>query len=205
MNIKKGTVRLAILAILVAILLLMMFTPVGYFKYGFVEVTFYALPIAIGAVLLGPQGGAVLGLVFGITSFIQCFTGSPLGALLVSINPFLTALLCFVPRILMGLFTGFLFKRFSRKEHVNIAGFILTPLCTALTNTLLFTGMFALLFYPTLSSLASESGQGIMAFIAVNFLLNGTIEAAVCTIIGTPLCKAMFAVGKKIGLVDAKN
>ena len=35
------------------------------------------IPVVIGAMILGPAGGAVLGLVFGLTSFYQCFAGDP--------------------------------------------------------------------------------------------------------------------------------
>lgn len=80
--------KMVILAMLTAVIILMTFTPLGYLKLPFVEISFLMLPVALGAILLGPVAGAILGTVFGITSFIQCFGASALGAMLLSINPF---------------------------------------------------------------------------------------------------------------------
>ena len=59
------------LAILIAILLLMAFTPLGYIRFGGLEITFLTVPVIIGAIILGPVEGAILGGVFGLTSFFH--------------------------------------------------------------------------------------------------------------------------------------
>lgn len=87
---KFSTKYLVEMALLVAIILLMAFTPIGYIKTAGLEITLIVVPVAVGAVTLGPTAGAILGGVFGITSFIQCFGMSQFGALLLGINPFLT-------------------------------------------------------------------------------------------------------------------
>ena len=89
---KFSTKYLVEMALLVAIILLMAFTPIGYIKTAGLEITLIVVPVAVGAVTLGPTAGAILGGVFGITSFIQCFGMSQFGALLLGINPFLTFL-----------------------------------------------------------------------------------------------------------------
>lgn len=101
---------------LTAVIILMTFTPLGYLKLPFVEISFLMLPVALGAILLGPVAGAILGTVFGITSFIQCFGASALGAMLLSINPFLTFLVCVPTRILAGWLTGLVFQAIYRAE-----------------------------------------------------------------------------------------
>lgn len=70
---KLSTKYLVELALLVAVILLMAFTPIGYIKTLGLEITLIVIPVAVGAVTLGPTGGAILGGVFGVTSFIQCF------------------------------------------------------------------------------------------------------------------------------------
>lgn len=70
------------MAILVAIMLIFAYTPLGYLKAGPIEITFMVLPVAIGAIILGPAVGAILGGIFGVTSFIQCFGASGFGVLL---------------------------------------------------------------------------------------------------------------------------
>ena len=77
MNRSSRTVKLVEMALLVAIILILAFTPLGYIKTLGLEITLIVVPVTIGAIILGPLGGAVLGAVFGITSFIQCFGMSP--------------------------------------------------------------------------------------------------------------------------------
>ena len=66
------TLQMVQLAILLAILLVMAFTPLGYMKIGPLSVSFLTLPVAIGAVILGPRAALILGAAFGLTSFYQC-------------------------------------------------------------------------------------------------------------------------------------
>ena len=58
-------------ALLTAIVILMAFTPLGYLRIGITQITFIVVPVAVGAVLLGPKAGAFLGLVFGISSLMR--------------------------------------------------------------------------------------------------------------------------------------
>lgn len=99
---KFSTKYLVELALFVAIILLMAFTPIGYIKTAGLEITLIVVPVAVGAVTLGPTAGAILGGAFGITSFIQCFGMSAFGAILLEVNPFFTFLVCVPTRILEG-------------------------------------------------------------------------------------------------------
>ena len=92
---KNKTLGLVQLSMLVAIIIIMGFTPIGFLRVGTIEITFIVIPVAIGAVLLGASGGAILGGVFGLVSFLQCFTGSLFGAFCLSLSPIYTFILCF--------------------------------------------------------------------------------------------------------------
>ncbi len=115
---KKQTsnrlIRLTLLAILIAVELLMAFTPIGYLKLGVTSVTLLPIPVAIGAILLGPTAGGILGGVFGLTSFYQCFGMDALGVLLLDISPVGTFVMTVVTRILMGVCVGWLYKGLSK-------------------------------------------------------------------------------------------
>ena len=96
---KFSTKYLVEMALLVAIILLMAFTPIGYIKTAGLEITLIVIPVAVGAVTLGPAAGAILGGVFGITSFIQGFGMSAFGTLLLGVNPVFTFLVCVPTRM----------------------------------------------------------------------------------------------------------
>ena len=94
------------LAVLTALLLLLEITGLGYIKTPVLEFTVMQVPVILGAIILGPGAGALLGGVFGLTSFWECFGKSAFGMQLLAINPWATAVVCIVPRLLMGLCCG---------------------------------------------------------------------------------------------------
>ena len=99
---KMNTTYMVELAVLIAIILIMAFTPIGYIRTLGLEITLIVVPVAVGAVTLGPMAGLILGTIFGITSFIQCFGMSAFGVMLLSINPVFTFIVCVPTRMLMG-------------------------------------------------------------------------------------------------------
>lgn len=88
-NVTSRTKYLVELALMIAIVVLMAYTPLGYIKTPVLSVTLLTVPVAIGAAILGPKAGAVLGLTFGATSFINSLTGqSAFMTLLMGVSPF---------------------------------------------------------------------------------------------------------------------
>lgn len=183
------------LAMLVALLAIFCFTPLGFLKIGMVEITFNMIPVIIGAITVGPAAGAFLGALFGAASFWQCFGQSTFGTLLFGVNPFYTALICFVPRILAGLLPGLIFRAMTKKRD-NIAAYFVSAAVGSLTNTVLFVGGFCLLFRDTMLGMAGDQGLSPLAFIAVAFILNATVELVANTAIAAGVSKALSKVEK---------
>lgn len=195
---NERTLRLAMLGLFTALIIIMSFTPLGYLRTAGVEVTFLVIPVALGAVLLGPANGAILGAIFGITSFIQCFGFSAFGAALLGINPVYTFLLCLVPRVLAGWLSGLLFKAINNGGKRELAACSAACLAAPLINTILFTSMLILFFWNSDFIQSLAGGKNILAFIPFFVGVNGLLEAAACLIIGTAAGKALLAVQKRI-------
>ena len=107
MSNKKGNLfTLTLLALFIAIMLVMNFTPLGYITTGLFSITLMTIPVALGAVCTGVTGGAVLGFVFGLTSFLQAFgigyMIDPSAATLFTTKPIAYTITCFIPRIVTG-------------------------------------------------------------------------------------------------------
>ena len=187
----QKTRRLVQMAILIAIMLVLAFTPLGYLKVGAIEITFMTIPVVIGAILLGPAAGAFLGGVFGLTSFIQCFGMSAFCAALLGINPFLTFLVCMVPRILMGYLAGVIFRVIYRHDKTKILSFAASSLSGALLNTILFVGMLMLSFGSSEYMMTMRGGLDLLAFLAAFVGVNGLVEAIVAFVLGTAISKAL--------------
>jgi uncharacterized membrane protein len=196
---KNNILYIAELGILTAIILLMSFTPLGYLHIGAIEITFISIPVAVGAIVMGAAAGALLGGVFGITSFIQCFGMSTFGTFLFSINPVFTAILCILPRVLMGLFTGLIFKAFTNKKVIS---FFIPSLSASLLNTVLFMAGLILMFWSneTFIQQMTDSGlstNSIGAFFIAFVGINGLVEAIACSVIGTAVSKAIYTLNRK--------
>ena len=192
---RSKIVTMAETALLTAIVILMAFTPLGYLRIGITQITFIVVPVAVGAVLLGPKAGAFLGLVFGISSLMQ-----PESLAMFGIIPWQTIVVTIVPRILVGLIPAFLFKglnKVSKKRSLNAA---ISCLVAPLTNTILFLGFMAFFLrdfmiaqYPDIYGVFA--GKGFWAFYGAMFVgvaLNIVLEAASCLIIATAICNTLW-------------
>lgn len=189
--------RLVLTAVLAAIVILMAFTPLGYLKIGPISVTFLVIPVAIGAIILGPLGGAVLGGIFGLTSFLQCFGMDALGTALLNINPIFMALVCFVPRILIGLFSGLFFRFLHARKAAACRplSYFLSPLVGTLTNTVFFVGLLLLFFFKT--DVIQQFGSDVGTILSVLITFNAAIETCVCTLAGGAIAKGLSVLIEK--------
>jgi len=197
----KKIQQMTLFAILAAILIVMSITPIGYLKIGIVEISFLTIPVTIGAVLLGPAGGATLGLVFGVTSFMQCFGMSVFGTALLGINPFFTFILCIVPRVLTGLLVGLIFKVISKVDKAKIVCYAVASLSGAILNTVLFMILLIVCFYNTeyIQGFVSTFGTtNIFAFAFAFAGINAVFEVIAGFVISFPVTKSIARYSKKL-------
>lgn len=178
-NRKSQIKTLVVLAILIAITILMAFTPVGYLRVGPVSISFLMIPVAVGAIAKGPLAGALIGTVFGITSFVQCFGMDPFGTYLASKNVFFTFIMCIVCRALAGFLAGLVYKLMSKVVKNMPLRSSVTGLCAALFNTVLFVGALILLFGKATVGEATniDPSIGIIALFAAIVGFNALFEA----------------------------
>jgi len=198
---KPNAKQIVLLGLLTAILLVMSYTPLGYLNIGPLAITFNVIPVAIAGIALGPVGGAIVGGVFGLTSFLQCIgVGgiSAMGATLFAIDPFLAFVQRFVPRVLDGLLVGFVYKGARKLVGSGIACFI-TGFCAAFFNTVLFMTALVLLFSNTEYMQELIAGQNIFIFVCTFVGINSVFEMISSTLItgavGIVLIKAKLIEG----------
>ena len=119
---KANTRRLTQLALLLALVLIMSYTPLGYLPVGPLTLSLLTIPVAIGAMLLGPAAGAVLGGAFGLTSFFNALRGgSAMGSALFALNPLATFVMCFGARLAMGWLCGLVYPGISGRSAAACA------------------------------------------------------------------------------------
>ena len=187
---KQKITRIVIMGLLTAILVVMSFTPLGYLNIGPLSITLNIIPVAIAALTMGSVGGAAVGAVFGLTSFLQCVgigLPSPFGVALFGISPIFTIITCFVPRILDGFLLGYINKFVADVSNSIVSSFI-TGFAAALLNTVFFMTSLMLLF------MDMRGEMNIIAFMCAFVGINAVFEIVASTIItggvGTALLKA---------------
>jgi uncharacterized membrane protein len=195
---NKRTVKMVQMAILIAVQLLMAFTPLGYLRMPGLSISFLTIPVAIGAMLIGPGAGAVLGAVFGITSFSQCFGAELFGTTLMGIDPLRTFLVCIPTRILMGWLTGVIFRAVKKVDKTKTAAYFVGGFAGAVLNTVFFIGMLLICFWnleefqafcqgPVMGLSTLSIGSFLVAMVGV----NGAVEAPAACVIGGAVSKAV--------------
>jgi uncharacterized membrane protein len=193
-----STGKMVRLAVLVAILIIMAFTPLGFLPIGIFSLTLLPIPVAIGAILYGPAVGAGLGGLFGVLSLIQGLMGRDLGPVLLPISPIFFGIVCIVPRILEGWLTGLIFKALFRIDRTRIASYAVSGFLTAAFNTIFFMGGLMLLFWNSFVVGYAET-QGVtggawtvILFVMGGIALQAVIEAALCAVVSGTVSKILM-------------
>ena len=192
---KRKALVLTQNAILTALIVLMAFTPIGYLQLGVVKMTFIMVPVAVGAITLGEKSGAFLGLVFGITSFMQCFGLDLFGTTLFGINPVYTFIMCIVPRVLMGYLCGVVYKLIVRKKKKF--ALVFASFLAPVLNTTFFMSLLLLFFGKSDYIMGIRNGAELLPFLVAFVGLNGVMEIVTTTVIAPPVASVVKKAVKK--------
>lgn len=198
---QKNKIQYFVLtAIFVAIIILQNFVPgLGYIPLSPVTaITIIQITVALAAVTLGPKSGALIGLVWGLSSLILAWT-SPvdLGALMFR-NP-LTAI---VPRVLVGIVVGILFNRYWRqkKSSSRILGLTVLGGLSALINTIfviLLAWIQFVFISPNAFGIPDGAGEIFSWFFSTVVGINGVIELIASAIIFPIVATAVLSIVEK--------
>lgn len=181
------------MALLIAVVIIMAFTPIGYIKALGLEIALVVIPVAVGAVFLGPKGGAVLGAAFGLTSFARCFGLSGFTTMLFGLKPIAMTFTCLVPRILEGWLTGLIYQALKKAKAKGAV--LIASLCCPILNTLMFMTCIVLFFYNTdyvQGFVTTLHATNPVMFVVLFVGINGVVEILACGLIGTAVSKALL-------------
>ncbi|KRL12222.1 ECF transporter S component [Schleiferilactobacillus perolens] len=189
---KFSTFQITLMSLLIALLVIQTYVPITIFP-GAPTITVGHIIVAIGAILLGPSGGLVLGTVWGGLSLLRAFTAppSPLSVLLFT-NP----VIALVPRMVVGWSVGWLYQKFQKRIRIPA----LLASITAFIGTFLNTGLVVLFTYlffvknPTI--LLRDFGQAssttglfwlITIMLGANFITEAVTAVVLTPLVVTPM------------------
>lgn len=209
MNGKKHGVRwMTAVAMMAAIVILLANTPLGLIPTPIINATTTHIPVILGAILLGPLAGSILGGVFGICSLVSntlapkvlSFAFSPVIAANISglsgaVKAVWVSVGC---RVMIGLVSGWLWIALKKWKVHDMFALPLVGFVGSMTNTVFVMGSIYFLLRP---EYAAAMGVGIDAVLGlVMGVITGSsvLEAIVALILVTGIGKVLLHVNAGI-------
>ena len=197
---KRDTRYMATLAMLCGLLLVMGMTGIGFIPLPVIKATTMHIPVILGAVLLGPSAGGVLGAVFGLCS-IWANTTTP-GLLSFAFSPFMStegligavksiwiALGC---RVLFGFIAGWLwigFKKLLKKDYLALP---VTAAFATICHTLLVMGSIYFLLAQQYAAAKNVAITAVFGLVMGTVTASGIPEAIAAAVLVTAIGKALL-------------
>ncbi len=195
MNTRIKTRHLVQFSILLAILAIFCFTPLGSIPVGPIVMTVGMVPVVLTAVLMGTAAGSLMGFFAGLFSFIfwtfmppspAAFVFTPFYSFGDMQGNFGSLLICFVPRILSGTVAGLVFNLGRRAgKKPGWLRYVLGGLLGSLVNTVGVLGGIWLFFGEEYAALL---GVAMSALLFTTLTTNGLLEMAVSALAALFIC-----------------
>ena len=166
------------MAILVAIIFLLAFTPLGFLTIGPIAATTIQMPVIIGAALMGPVSGAILGGFFGLSALVKVLT-------MPGADPFSTLALAHAPLAYLIVCLG------------SVVRYGVTGLIGSALNTVFFLGLLWGLCAETISAYYGVDLSGVGALVLGTAYAAGIPEALVSCVVVAAVCKALERIGAR--------
>ena len=191
---NKKIERLAGIALLMALVVVMQFIsgmipPVGGFTISLV-----LIPIVLGAAAYGPCTGALLGATFGTVVFINCITGAdPGGAMVFQANPVLCFLVVMGKGTLAGLASGGVYRILMKKSPY------IAMLCASIVCPVVNTGVFVLSMFTFFIEVLSvwAGGANIVGYVLTGLVLANFAPELIINILFSPASQRILVAAKK--------
>lgn len=207
---KQKIQRLTLAAFFIAIEVVMAYTPIGYIPVGALSITTMHLPVILAGVLIGPGFGGLMGFVFGLTSFLRA-TFEP-GITSFVFTPFITVggisgnfwslVICFVPRILLGVLSGYIFRFFHKHMKKDVPAAALTAAINTVLHTAGVLGGIYVFFGPEYGQALGTSLSGVAALLLGVVASNMILETALAAVVVPILYKALAPSAQRMGVLS---
>lgn len=205
---KKKDIRyLTQLALLIGIVIVLANTPLGMIQLPIIKATTIHIPVILGAILLGPAAGAILGATFGICSLVSNTIAPTL--LSFAFSPFMSttglsgavkALWISVGcRVLIGLAAGWLWVALKKLKWNDLAALPLVGFVGSMVNTVCVMGSIYLLFAQQYAQAKDVALTAVFGLVMGTVTASGIPEAIAAAVLVAVIGKALLAVLRKNG------
>jgi len=205
---KKKDIRyLTQLALLIGIVIVLANTPLGMIQLPITKATTIHIPVILGAILLGPAAGAILGATFGICSLVSNTIAPTL--LSFAFSPFMSttglsgavkALWISVGcRVLIGVAAGWLWIALKKLKWNDLAALPLVGFVGSMVNTVCVMGSIYVLFAQQYAQAKDVALTAVFGLVMGTVTASGIPEAIAAAVLVAVIGKALLAVLRKNG------
>ena len=201
MNTKKHDTRFMVsVGLMAAIVIVLANTPLGMIQLPIVKATTVHIPVIIGAILLGPMAGAILGGVFGVCSLISntmaptllSFAFSPFMSTTGIIGAIKAIWVSVGCRILIGLAAGWLWRLLKKIKLNQIVALSITGFVGSMVNTIAVMGSIYLLFAQQYAQAKDVAVTAVWGLIMGTVTASGIPEAIAAAVIVAVVTKVLL-------------
>ncbi len=201
-NSRRTTIQISLL---IAVMLVLATTPIGYINLGVIRATTMHIPVIIATIVLGLKPGLMVSFVFGLTS-IATATFNPVATSFL-FSPFYSLgeikgnvwslFIAIVPRLMIAV-VGFLSYKlvFKFTQKVSLAAAI-GGFLASITNTILVLGCIVVFFGESYAQAINIPVDTLMFFIAGIIGSTGIAEAVVASVLTTMIAVPLIKMNNK--------
>ena len=205
---KHDTRWMVSVALMAAIVIVLANTPLGMIQLPIIKATTVHIPVIIGAILLGPSAGAILGAVFGVCSLISNTMAPTL--LSFAFSPFMST--TGIPgalkaiwisvgcRILIGVVAGWLWILLSKLKVSQVIALPIVGFIGSMVNTVAVMGSIYLLFAQQYAQAREVGVTAVWGLIMGTVTASGIPEAIAAAVLVLALGKVLIQVFKKMNI-----
>lgn len=205
---RKDTRWMVSVALMAAIVIVLANTPLGMIQLPIIKATTVHIPVIIGAILLGPSAGAILGAVFGICSLISntmaptllSFAFSPFMSTTGIPGAFKAIWISVGCRILIGVAAGWLWILLSKLKLNHVIALPIVGFTGSMVNTVTVMGSIYFLFAQQYAEAREVAVSAVWGLIMGTVTASGIPEAITAAILVLAIGKALLGVFKKMNI-----
>ena len=204
---KRDTRWMVQLALMAAIIVVLANTPLGMIQLPIIKATTIHIPVILGAILMGPLAGGILGGVFGICSMVSNTVAPVITSF--AFSPFLSTTglsgavkavwVCLGCRILIGVVAGWLWIGLRRAHLPEMAALPIVGFVGSMVNTVCVMGSIYLLFAQQYAEAQNVGMTAVFGLIMGTVVASGIPEAIAAAVLVAVIGKALCAVFRRAG------
>lgn len=207
---KHDTRWMVCVALMAAIVIVLANTPLGMIQLPIIKATTVHIPVIIGAILLGPSAGAILGFVFGVCSLISNTMAPTL--LSFAFSPFMST--TGIPgaikaiwvsvgcRMLIGIAAGWLWILLKKVKLNDVIALAIVGFAGSMVNTITVMGSIYFLFAQQYAEAKDVAVTAVWGLVMGTVTASGIPEAIAAAILVLALGKVLIQMFKRMGMAE---